>query len=82
MCPSVAGHCCSGGLVLLPLAKKKKSDILVSAEINRKTKETHMPEENLSSLRKAGKSILNLVKALLTIAAVIVLGYFLSLIHI
>ena len=35
-----------------------------------------MPEENLSSLRKAGKSILNLVKALLTIAAVIVLGYF------
>lgn len=35
-----------------------------------------MPEENLSSLRKAGKTILNLVKALLTIAAVIVLGYF------
>ena len=34
-----------------------------------------MPEENLSSLRKAGKTILNLVKALLTIAVANVLGY-------
>ena len=35
-----------------------------------------MPEENLSSLKKAGNSIINLMKVLFTIAIVIVFGYF------
>lgn len=35
-----------------------------------------MPEENLSSLRKAGKTILELVKVLLMLAYIIALGFF------